>query len=121
MGLKSAIQAAAKTAKTATADLWTSIVFKSVAPASYDTATGAVTSLSSSTTVQTLLDRYSEKQVDGVHIMTSDIKVTILQADLSDTPDVNDIITIDSKDWGIVSIKQDAANATWEIQARVNS
>jgi|APSaa5957512535_1039671.scaffolds.fasta_scaffold05071_5 acyl-CoA hydrolase len=121
MGLKSTIQAVAKVAKTATEDLWTSVIFKSTASSGYNTATGAVTVSETSTTIKVLLESYTERQVDGIHIMSTDMKATFLQEDLSGSPDTNDLVTHSSKDWGVINVKSDPADATWEIQLRVNS
>ncbi len=121
MGLQTTIQNAVASAKTATLDLWSTVTYKAVAPSAYDTSTGAVTSTTTSTSLSMLLEEFAENQIDGHAVRASDLKGTFLQADLSGTPDVNDLVTHDSKDWAVVKVKQDPAAATWEAQLRVSS
>lgn len=121
MGLQATIQNAVASVKTATLDLWSDVTYKVTAPSSYNTSTGAVTSTSTSTSIKVLLESFSENQIDGHAIKATDLKATFLQDDLSGTPDVNDLVTYLSKDWSVVNVKQDSANATWEVQLRVSS
>jgi len=121
MGLKTTIANAASTAKVATLDLWTSVTYKAVAPSAYNTSTGAVTSTTTSTSLSAILEEYSEIQIDGDAIRATDLKMTFLQADLSGNPDINDLVTHDSKDWSVLVVRQDPAEAIWEAQIRVAS
>jgi len=121
MGLQTTIQNAVASAKTATLDLWSTVTYKAVVPSAYNTGTGAVTSSSTSTSIKVLLESFSGGEVDGNAIKATDLKATFLQADLTGTPDVNDLITHVSKDWSVVNVMQDSANATWVVQLRVSS
>ena len=118
MALQTTIQNAAASAKSATLNLWSDVTFKAIAKSSYDTATGAVTNTITSSSIKSLIEEYTESQVDGENVKISDLKATILQTDLSGTPDTTDILTYSSKDYDIIKVKQDPANAIWELQLR---
>ena len=118
MNLSASIQNAIDEAKIATSDLWTTTVFKATAPSAYDTATGVVTSVTTSTTISMLIGSYSAGLVDGAQVLGTDVKATFLQKDLASTPDVNDLVTYASRDWAVISVKQDVANTLWITQLR---
>ncbi|KJZ13504.1 hypothetical protein TW86_11345 [Halomonas sp. S2151] len=59
---------------------------------------------------------YSIQEVDDQHIRRTDVKLTALQNEVSDTPAIDD--TIDGM--LVVNVGADPAKATWTIQLRRN-
>ena len=75
---------------------------------------------------------YPREEVDGVRILATDKRLCVYQALPTDTPaltaqiplgltlepSVQDEIELDGKVWHIVSIEEDAARLTWQVQGR---
>jgi len=118
MGLQTTIQNAVSGAKTATLDLWSDVTYNSIGNSVYSTATGSVTNSQTDASIKALISGYESEQVDNDIIYVTDKKALVVQSELSVTPDTTDKITISGKIHDIVSVKEDAANATWEIQLR---
>lgn len=61
---------------------------------------------------------YDAKVADGVNVIMGDKDVVILQSQLGCVPEPNDTISIQGDDHDVISVTQDAASVTWQIQAR---
>ena len=57
---------------------------------------------------------YDEHVIDGLQILRTDTKITALQAEVTNTPMIDDRIN----GMKVINVKQDPAGATWSIQAR---
>lgn len=57
---------------------------------------------------------YALSLVDGESILSTDQKLTVLQAELSDVPQVNDTLN----GFKVIHVGHDPANVTWVIQLR---
>ena len=82
--------------------------------------------------VSVLVSSYPREEVDGVRILATDKRLCVYQALPTDTPaltpqmplglplepSVQDAIELDGKTWHIVSLDEDAARLTWQVQGR---
>jgi hypothetical protein len=82
--------------------------------------------------VSVLVSSYPREEVDGVRILSTDRRLCVYQALPTDTPPVTpqvplgltleptiqDDIEVDGKVWHIVSLDEDAARLTWQVQGR---
>ena len=82
--------------------------------------------------VSVLVSSYPREEVDGVRILSSDRRLCVMQALPTDvppqTPQVplglalepteRDEIELDGKVWHILSLEEDAARLTWQVQGR---
>jgi len=62
--------------------------------------------------------KFSNSIVDGLRILSADIKLTALQTEVSDRPQVDDVIEHAGKAYTVMHVEQDAAGVTWTIQLR---
>jgi len=120
MGLKATIEAAVKAGFAALDDIPEAVTYRSYASAStYDPSTGTVTRTETSLTVLVIFMEYNKRDIDGVQIQAHDQKALIRQAALSVTPSLNDRIERSTgKLWEVISISEDPAHVTWELQVR---
>lgn len=56
--------------------------------------------------------------VDGVQILRTDVKVTALQAEVTQAPKVDDTITQGGTAYKVIHVGKDPVSATWVIQLR---
>lgn len=82
--------------------------------------------------VSVLVASYPREEVDGVRILSTDKRLCVYQALPTDTPaltpqiplgltlepSVQDAIELDGKTWHIISLEEDAARLTWQVQGR---
>ena len=80
----------------------------------YDPATGSVGSTASTYTGRGIFADYQAKDIDGTLILSSDAKLTALQAEVTTAPKVGD--KINGKN--VMRVGKDAAAATWQLQLR---
>ena len=120
MGLKSTIESAVKAGFAALGDIVETVTYKSYAStSSYNPDTGTVTRTETSLTVGVVFMEYNKRDIDGVQIQAHDQRVLIRQAALSVTPSLNDrIVRSTGKIWEIISVGEDPAHATWDLQVR---
>lgn len=57
---------------------------------------------------------YSDSVIDGIQILKTDVKLTALQAEVTDIPMIDDFIN----DMKVITVGKDPAGVTWEIQLR---
>ena len=57
---------------------------------------------------------YSEFEVDNESIMANDVKLIVLQSEVTDTPKLDDVIN----GYQVVAVNQDPASVTFTIQLR---
>ena len=101
------------------ADVVRSIILSKVSDAgNYDPATGSITQNTIAYTTRGAVTNYDIGEIDNISILNTDTKVTIIQDELSATPEVDDILSFDGSDHKIVSIMADPSNAIWVIQCR---
>jgi hypothetical protein len=118
MGLKEAFQKAAITAFNAAGNVKVSAVYSRNPDPTYNTSTGVVTEDPTEYSVNAIRDEYKFDDVDGVNIKPEDIKLLILNSELSIIPKEKDFITISSTRWNVVNWNIDPADAVWTIQVR---
>jgi len=56
--------------------------------------------------------------IGGQSILRTDVKLTALQTEVSDRPQVDDVIQRGGKAYKVMHVEQDAAGVTWTIQLR---
>jgi len=95
----------------------TTVTFTSVSNTTYNPATGAVSSSTSTTDVTAFLMRFKHQYVDGVTIQREDVRCLFSSSD-GFTPDPDDRVTIDSVDYLILNIRKDITDAYWDLHLR---
>lgn len=84
------------------------------APGNYDPATGAVGGAVEAYSGRGVIGAYSHRLVDGTAILATDEELVALQAEVTGTPAVGDIISGRT----VVRVQQDPAGAIWRVQLR---
>lgn len=80
----------------------------------YDPATGTVAGATMLYTGRGIFASYSAQDVDGTLILSSDVRLTALQAEVTAVPKVGDKIGLQR----VESVSADAVGATWVLQLR---
>lgn len=81
----------------------------------YDPITETRPTITETYTGRGVFGSFSLRLVDGINILATDIKLTALQSEVTDTPRVDDAIN----GYRVIGpISQDPAKATWVIQLR---
>ena len=82
--------------------------------AAYNPATGEVESTTATYTGRGIFANYSARDIDGTLILSSDVKLTALQIEVTDAPKVGD--KINGK--RVETVGQDAVSCLWILQIR---
>ena len=82
--------------------------------AAYNPATGEVESTTSTYTGRGIFANYSARDIDGTLILASDVKLTALQSEVTDAPQVGDMVNGKR----VEAVGQDPVGATWLLQLR---
>lgn len=126
MGLRDELTAdLAEAFDTDLADAVTSFTGTRQSEGGYDPILGVVTSTTITYAGRGVFGSYEHDLVDGTNILATDVRLTVLQAELLITeggeptatraePEVGDII----EGRAVVGVRQDPAGATWRIQLR---
>ncbi|RUR26841.1 hypothetical protein ELY33_17180 [Vreelandella andesensis] len=96
------------------ADAVTSFTGSRETAGSYDPVSGTTSTTTTTYIGRGVFDDYSIREIDGQHIKRSDQKLTALQNEVTDMPQVDD--TIDG--FTVISVGNDPAAATYTIQLR---
>ncbi|HCK4428435.1 hypothetical protein ACM7KB_29970 [Pseudomonas aeruginosa] len=80
----------------------------------YDPETGGPSETTITYSGRGVFGRYKASEIDGSLIKTFDTKLLVLQAELSETPKVGDLIN----DYRALNVSEDPASVTWTIQMR---
>ena len=80
----------------------------------YDPATGEVTATATTYTGRGIFASYKAQDIDGTLILSSDVRLTALQIEVTDAPKVGD--KINGKH--VQAVSSDAVSATWVLQLR---
>lgn len=80
----------------------------------YDPAAGEVIAATATYTGRGIFAGYSARDIDGTLILSSDVKLTALQSEVTDVPKVGD--KINGK--RVETVGQDPVSCTWELQLR---
>lgn len=96
------------------ADAVTAFTATRTTGAAYDPATGEMTSGSLTYTGRGIFANYSARDIDGTLILSSDVRLTALQSEVADVPQVGD--KINGK--RVESVGKDAVGCTWVLQLR---
>ena len=118
MGLSASIGKIVESAIVTVGDLAETITYNAKTSGSYNVTTGAVAHTTTTYTFNAIVSPFgaagtgSNEIVDGV---TSDLAVLFASNDLSVTPDTNDTITRNSKEYKIKQIIQDPAGASYRL------
>lgn len=83
-------------------------------PGEYDPVTGTTPSTTVTYTGRGVFGSYSAMEVDGQHILQTDKRLTALQSEVTDTPQVDD----DIDGYRVMNVGKDPASATWSLQLR---
>lgn len=119
MGLKEAFKAAVQTAFNAAGNVKISIIYTSNPAPSYDPDTGVVTpNTTNYAMTQVIREDYKADEIDGSAIQMNDVKLLIPVDDLTPIPQIDDYVTMDSRQWNVVSKHKDPADALWTLQIR---
>lgn len=82
--------------------------------AAYNPATGEVESTATTYTGRGIFANYKAQDIDGALILSSDVKLTALQSEVTDVPKVGD--KINGK--RVETVGQDPVSCTWALQLR---
>ena len=120
MGLRETVQQAVLSGFTALGNLLESVTYKSQGTVGYTpTTTGVVTRPETDYTITGLFYEYKKQEIDGEQIKPHDMRFLCLQSVLAVTPKITDrIVRSTGKAWEVISVKEDPAHATWELQMR---
>lgn len=80
----------------------------------YDPASGEVIATATTYTGRGIFANYSARDIDGTLILSSDVKLTALQIEVTDAPKAGD--KINGK--RVETVGVDAAGCTWVLQLR---
>lgn len=83
-------------------------------PGEYDPVTGTTGGTTVTYEGRGVFGSFRQDEVDGQHIIATDTKLTALQNEVGDTPQVND--DIDGQ--AVVAVQQDPAAAAWTLALR---
>jgi hypothetical protein len=61
---------------------------------------------------------YSTLEMQVTQIETTDVKLTALQIEVTDTPKVDDVIVVDGQDRRVMDVSQDPTKSIWILQLR---
>lgn len=61
---------------------------------------------------------YSTMEQQATQIETTDVKLTALQIEVTDTPKVDDVIVADGQDRRVMDVSQDPTKSIWILQLR---
>ena len=120
MGLKETIAGAVKSGFSALGNLAESVSYLAYSASStYNPTTGTETRSETSYSVSGLFLEYSKRDIDGQQIKPHDQKFLFQQASLAVRPTLQDrLLRTDGKYWEVISVSEDPAHATWELQMR---
>lgn len=123
MGLKETIAGAVSAGFTALGNLKEDVTYNVFqTTSSYDPDTGTAVRKETSYTVPGLFLEYKKQDIDGVQIKAHDQKFLFQQKDLAVTPTLQDrIVRASGATWEVISVSQDPANVTWEVQVRTTN
>ena len=118
MGLSSSIAKIVESAIVTVGDLAETITYNAKTAGSYNVTTGAVAHTTTTYTFNAIVSPFgaagtgANEIVDGI---TSDLAILFASNDLAVTPDTNDTITRDSKEYKVKQIIQDPAGASYRL------
>ena len=120
MGLADIVQNMAQAAFNIIGDIPKACTYTSKGTPTYNPATGAYTSTDTTYSgLKFLFEDYAVMEIDDQNILSTDMKATIPQLNLTPTPKKQDTITdADSVAWDVVGIGKDPADALWVFQVR---
>lgn len=61
---------------------------------------------------------YSDKEIDGALIKSTDVRLTVLQANIDRRPQQSDVVAYSDGAFTIEAVAQDAASVKWRCQLR---
>lgn len=61
---------------------------------------------------------YSTMEAQATQVETTDVKLTALQIEVTDTPKVDDVIVADGQDRRVMDVSQDPTKSIWILQLR---
>lgn len=64
------------------------------------------------------LEDYSVEEIQATQIDINDVKLSALQAEVTNKPKIDDIITIDGQDRRVMMVSPDGVQAMWVMQLR---
>lgn len=65
-----------------------------------------------------VFESYKDFEVQATQIDITDVKLTCLQSEVTNTPQIDDVITADEQSRRIVNVSQDPTSSIWIIQLR---
>lgn len=122
MGIESVFQNAAVTIAGVFDGVFFNVNYTSKSNVTYDAVTDVNTGAEVVEVVKFMFDNYTKQEIINESILSTDVKATIPQLNLTAYPKLDD--TIDKIENGlvtiydIISIKTDPASALWELQIR---
>lgn len=61
---------------------------------------------------------YKAQEIQATQIETTDVKLTCLQSEVEQTPQVDDVITANGIERRVMNVSQDPAHSVWTLQLR---
>lgn len=123
MGLKTAINNAVKSGfnamgSSANDGIQTAITYTQVAVGSYDPTTGQRSTTTTDTTFDCIFYKVRDKEVDGIKIKINDIRLVFPQDRIDFDPSADDYITLNSRKFEIIQIREDPTSSVWVLFIR---
>lgn len=89
---------------------------RKIASDDYDPDTGTTAYTEESFVSRGILSGFSEKEIDGTRVLSTDTKCSILQNEIAATPIVDDVVN----SLRVMAVNKDPAGATWILQLRAS-
>lgn len=117
--LRSTVLAATSVAFAAAGDLLQDVTIRRTPAPTYNPTTGLNTpGTPVDYTVEGMVGSYKQFEVDGTLVKSTDRKIMVQQAALAISPTTSDKAVVGGVALSILNVGQDAAGATWTLQAR---
>ena len=119
MSLRATLASVGSVAFAAIGDIAQSASYNRDVTATYNAATGTVSTSSTSVSITAVFSKFNQLELNRAGMKATDLKCMIPQSQLSFVPDIQkDGITYNGKDYSILNVMQDSAGVTYTFQLR---
>ncbi len=84
----------------------------------YDPVTGQTTEIVSQETTRGIVTNFSTFELFNSAIKPTDLRIIILQDEITFVPAIDDTLVIENEEYKVITVKEDPAKVTYEIQCR---
>ena len=119
MGLKATIANAVASGFSAIGDVKVTATYTQITKGTYNPVTGNSPPTETTYTItDTVFYSARDREIDGIKILVNDRRLMFQQTSLPITPSQDDKIIVDGRNYNIVNIIEDPAQATWTLFIR---